>query len=185
MQTESLPRSEGPVQLAIRMRPPWRFIDEIRRFVESFCACAPGCPEHREAQLAVAVHELVQNAVPRAGQGDVELLLDVDPNLDRVIVEVTNPCTDAEYEELRRRVERMNAQPDALVHYVETMRSAPSHVRGGLGLARIRYEGQLEISLRRDAGKVTVVAQGKLKVPPPRPPEKNAGNTPEATPCCK
>jgi len=83
MQTDSLPRSEGPVQLAIRMRPPWRFIDEIRRFVESFCACAPGCPEHREAQLAVAVHELVQNAVPRAGQGDVELLLDVDPGIDQ------------------------------------------------------------------------------------------------------
>ncbi len=31
-----------PIYLMLRMKPPWVFVDEIRRFVESFCACA--CP---------------------------------------------------------------------------------------------------------------------------------------------
>src|SRR5689334_18656477 len=176
MPLEVSPRRPGPVQLLIRMRPPWRFIDEIRRFVESFCACAQGAAEDREPQLALAVHELVQNAVPRAGDGDVELVLDVDDGADRVVVSVTNPCTDAEYQILKARVDAMNAEPDALKHYIETMRSTPTHVRGGLGLARVRYEGQLEVRVRRDAaaGKVTVVAQGKLRVPPLELPGRRA-----------
>ena len=33
-----------PVYLMLRMKPPWVFIDEIRRFVESFCACACAGP---------------------------------------------------------------------------------------------------------------------------------------------
>lgn len=173
---------DGPLQLAIRMRPSWRFIDEIRRFVESFCACVPGTPDHREAQLAIAVHELVQNAIVPAGQGDVELLLDVDPAADRVVVSVKNACTDAEYAELERRVREMNAEPDALRHYVETMRSSPTHVRGGLGLARVRYEGQLELQVSRDAGKVTVLAEGRLRTAPP---ELAALETKTEAPCCK
>ncbi len=170
------PRRGGPVQLLIRMRPPWRFIDEIRRFVESFCAGAPGTTDDREAQLALAVHELVQNAVPRAGDGDVELVLDMDDAADRVVVSVSNPCTDKEFAILKSRIDAMNSEPDALKHYIETMRSTPTHVRGGLGLARVRYEGQLEVRVRRDAtdGKVTVVAQGKLRVPPQELPRRRA-----------
>ena len=59
----------APIQLFIRMNPPWVFIDELRRFVESFCACASLGPD-REAQVALTVHELMQNAVPHArGRG--------------------------------------------------------------------------------------------------------------------
>ena len=37
---EMIPEPRQPVYLMLRMKPPWVFIDEIRRFVESFCACA-------------------------------------------------------------------------------------------------------------------------------------------------
>ena len=82
------PAREG-VQLVLRMKPPWAFVDEVRRFVESFCACAGSMSEHRDAQLAVAVHELMQNAIPRSGGEHLELQLDVDPAGDRVTVAVT------------------------------------------------------------------------------------------------
>src|SRR5512133_1726588 len=81
----------SPIQLFIRMNPPWVFIDEIRRFVESFCSCASLGPD-REAQVALAVHELMQNAVPSARGGDVELDLAVDPRADRVTIRVVNGC---------------------------------------------------------------------------------------------
>ncbi len=150
--------------LTMRMRPPWVFIDEIRRFVESFCACA--CPhESREGQLALAVHELMQNAIASSNEDDVELTLEVDPPADRVAVAVSNRGSEAEYQALLDRVERMNTEPDALKHYLKAMAETPVSSRGGLGLARVRFEAQLDLSVSRAGGRVTVHAQGRLRAP--------------------
>ena len=81
---EMIPEPRQPVYLMLRMKPPWVFIDEIRRFVESFCACACAVAANRESQLALAVHELMQNAVPHSHDEEVDLVLEVDPDADRV-----------------------------------------------------------------------------------------------------
>jgi hypothetical protein len=158
------PLPKQPVYLKLRMQPPWVFIDEIRRFVESFCACA--CPDAgREAQLATAVHELMQNALP-SGQGDdVELHLEVDREMNRVQVAVSNRCGEAEHLALAARVDRMYAEPDALAHYLKAMDETPSSERGGLGLARVRFECQLDLAVSRLEGRVTVHACGPLHAP--------------------
>jgi anti-sigma regulatory factor (Ser/Thr protein kinase) len=146
------------------MKPPWVFVDEIRRFVESFCACA--CPgQSREAQVALAVHELMQNAIPQAGGEDVDLTLQVDPTANRIEIAVSNPCSDEQYQELHGRVERLNSEPDALRSYLRAMAEAPAAERGGLGLARIRFEGQLELSVQREGRRVCVLARGPLDAP--------------------
>jgi anti-sigma regulatory factor (Ser/Thr protein kinase) len=153
-----------PVYLTLRMKPPWVFIDEIRRFVESFCACA--CTGHnREEQLALAVHELMQNAVPHSHDDEIELTLEVEPAADRVAVAVTNQCTEAEYAALSERIARMNHEPDALKHYLKAMAETPTDRRGGLGLARVRFEAQLDLSVSRSTGRLTVHAAGKLRIP--------------------
>src|SRR5512133_1015201 len=158
------PEKRQPVYLMLRMKPPWVFIDEIRRFVESFCACA--CTgANRESQLALAVHELMQNAVTHSHDAEVDLVLEVDAEADRVAVAVTNRTTDAEFMAIRDRVARMNSEPDALRHYVRAMKESPVTVRGGLGLARIRFEAQLELSVTRADTRVTVHATGPLHVP--------------------
>lgn len=153
-----------PIYLMLRMKPPWVFVDEIRRFVESFCSCA--CPgQSREAQVALAVHELMQNAIPQAGGEDVDLTLQVDPLANRIEIAVSNPCSDDQFHELLARVERLNSEPDALRSYLRAMGEAPSNARGGLGLARIRFEGQLELSVLREGRRVTVLARGLLDAP--------------------
>jgi hypothetical protein len=158
------PPVHQPIYLKLRMQPPWVFIDEIRRFVESFCACA--CPDAgREAQLAVAVHELMQNALP-SGQGDdVELHLEVDRDRDRVQVAVSNRCGEEEHLALADRIDRMYSEPDALAHYLKAMDETPSSHRGGLGLARVRFECQLDLTVSRLEGRVTVHATGRLRAP--------------------
>src|SRR5512135_1397370 len=104
-QLETIRGRDFPIQLLVRMSPPWVFIDEIRRFTESFCACA--CPgESREAQVALAVHELMQNAIPHAGGESVDLTLEVDPSRDRIEITVSNPTTDQQFNELRERMAR-------------------------------------------------------------------------------
>jgi anti-sigma regulatory factor (Ser/Thr protein kinase) len=153
----------APIQLFIRMNPPWMFIDEIRRFVESFCACASLGPD-REAQVALAVHELMQNAVPFARGGEVELDLEVDPRADRVLIRVVNTCPDEEFRTLCARIDAMYREPDALAHYLVTMKAQPATARGGLGLARVRFEAQLDIHARRHSpGRVVVEAEGPLR----------------------
>jgi len=162
--SENFKSGDFPIQLLIRMSPPWVFIDELRRFTESFCACA--CPgQDREAQVALAVHELMQNAVPHAHGEEVELMLEVSRERDVVAIRVSNRCSDEDYQALRERIERMNGEPDALAHYVQMMRENPASTRGGLGLARVRFEAQLEISVRREAGRVIVEACGPLRAP--------------------
>lgn len=157
--------SDPTICLMLRMKPPWVFIDEIRRFVESFCACA--CPGGgREAQLALAVHELMQNAVPHARGAHVDLALQVEPQAGRVSVTVSNPCTEAEYAALRDRVARMYAEPDALAAYLRAMKESPAAKRGGLGLPRVRFEAQLDIRVGREGDRLTVEAFGPLLPPP-------------------
>ena len=162
--SQTSPRGTTPVYLTLRMKPPWVFIDEIRRFVESFCACAY-TGHNREAQLAMAVHELMQNAVPNSHDDEVELTLEVEPESDHVAVSVTNRCTDAEYQALIDKISAMNDEPDALKHYLKAMQETPTVHRGGLGLARVRFEGQLELSVSRAGGRLTVHASGPLRPP--------------------
>jgi anti-sigma regulatory factor (Ser/Thr protein kinase) len=158
-------RSAPPIRLFIRMNPPWVFIDEIRRFVESFCACASLGPD-REAQIALAVHELMQNAVPHARGADVELDLEVDAQAGKVTARVTNDCPEEEFRALRERVEAMYREKDALRDYLRTMKEQPSSARGGLGLARVRFEAQMDIHVRRSAAdRVTVEAEGPIRAP--------------------
>src|SRR5512144_1337360 len=93
-----------PMLLVLRMDPPWEFIDEIRRFVEAFCGCA--CPE-RQAELALAAHELMQNAIANATRSQIELSLGVDKVRDVVSVVVSNACTREQADSLKRRLAAM------------------------------------------------------------------------------
>lgn len=157
-------RAAAPVRLFIRMNPPWMFIDDIRRFVESFCACASLGPD-REAQVALAVHELMQNAVPHARGADVELDLGVEPAAGKVSVRVSHDGTAEEFAALQDRVTAMYREPDALREYLRAMKERPATARGGIGLARVRYEAQMDIHVRRVADRITVEAEGPIRAP--------------------
>ena len=153
-----------PIYLMLRMKPPWVFVDEIRRFVESFCACA--CPgATREAQVALAVHELMQNAIPHAGGESVDLTLQVDPIADRIEITVSNPASLEQYQDLKGRLDRINLEPDPLQSYLRAMAEAPMNQRGGLGLARVRFEAQLDLSITQEENRLTVHARGNLRTP--------------------
>lgn len=151
--------------LFLRMQPSWVVIDDIRRFVETFCASA--CPgADREGQLALAAHELIQNAICNAATEDVELELEVDRGHERVRVSVSNVARPDQIEVLRERLARAQADPNPLQAYVAAMRESP-HSRGGIGLARIRFEAALELALEIHGETVTIHARGPLSPPDP------------------
>ena len=162
--TTEIPEASRPIYLMLRMKPPWVFVDEIRRFVESFCACA--CPgQTREAQVALAVHELMQNAIPHAAGESVDLTLQVDPSSDKIEIAVSNPASPEQFAEVKARLDRINGEPDPLQSYLRAMAEAPMNQRGGLGLARVRFESQLDLTISREGNRITVLARGRLRTP--------------------
>jgi hypothetical protein len=151
--------------LFLRMQPSWVVVDDIRRFVESFCASA--CPwAEREEQLALATHELVQNAIANAATPDIELKLEVDRGRARVHVAVSNDARPDQIDVLRTRLHRTQAHGNPLEAYVAAMREDPES-RGGIGLARIRYEAALDLALEVQGERVTIHAAGPLSAPDP------------------
>ncbi len=160
-------RSASPVLLLLRLEPPWAFVDELRRFVESFCATA--CPAAgRQEDLALATHELVQNAIANNAGREVEVRLEVDAGARRVGVAVSNRVRPGQLEDLLARVTRLYAQQDPLAAYVSTLREAEVTARGGLGLARVRYESALDLEVTSEGDWLTVHASGPLDGTPVR-----------------
>ena len=151
--------------LFLRMEPTWVVVDDIRQFVETFCANA--CPEaEREEQLALATHELIQNAIANAVTPDIELKLELDRATGRVSVSVSNHARADQIEVLRSRLARNRSHASPLAGYVAAMREDPES-RGGIGLARIRFEAGLELELEVSGQKITVHAVGPLAAPDP------------------
>jgi anti-sigma regulatory factor (Ser/Thr protein kinase) len=149
-----------PTVLSLRMEPRWEFIDEVRRFVEAFCqAVCPGTD--RESQLALATHELMQNAMAHSETPAVEVKLAVDAVRRRVGVAVSNTCRPGEPERLRERLAHVYAHRDPLASYLASMHEAPGS-RGGLGLARVRFEAELELEMTVEGDRLTVHASGPL-----------------------
>jgi anti-sigma regulatory factor (Ser/Thr protein kinase) len=151
--------------LQMRLCAP-TFVDDLRRFTEQLVGAAR-VGDDRGGQLALAVHELVENAIRHGGRRPIELEVAVAPERDEVTIEVRNACGRAQYDALRARLDRLEADPDALHAYVETIRSTPHTVRGGLGLPRVRFEAELELDARHDGERVTITARGGLA--PARP----------------
>jgi len=154
-----------PVVLFLRMQPAWAFVDEIRQFIGAFCITAGVTPE-REEQLAIATHELAQNAIKSATSPTIELRLIMDKARGTVAVSLGNTCGAAAQEKLRAHVAAL-VQHEPLAGYVEAMRADP-HAPGGLGLARIRFEAQLELEVALDGDRVVVTASGDLNPAPLR-----------------
>jgi anti-sigma regulatory factor (Ser/Thr protein kinase) len=153
-----------PVVLQLRLDPSWVFVDDIRRFVESFCAAA--CPgAEREEALALAAHELVQNAISYAARPGVDLRLSIDRDAKQVHVAVSNAVTPDQAKLLRDRIARIASEDDPLAGYLAAMHENPEG-RGGIGLSRIRFEAALELEVTHDDGRVTVHAHGPLAPPP-------------------
>ncbi len=151
--------------LFLRMQPSWVVVDDIRRFVEMFCASA--CPwAEREEQVGLATHELVQNAIANAATPDIELKLEVDRIRERVRVSVSNHARPDQIEVLRSRLDQARAHRNSLDGYVAAMREDP-HSRGGIGLARVRFEAALDLALEVEGEKVTIHAAGPLAAPDP------------------
>ena len=151
---------KGPtLSFGLKLPPQARMVSIVRRFVEeSFEELVGNVDEvHR---ISLAVHELLENAAKYSVGKRTGLRVRIEPNRPASI-EMTNETTPEHIARLRACVHEIQAASEPFAHYQALMRRTVGvDEESGLGLARIRAEGNLSLSLEINGAMVTIVASG-------------------------
>lgn len=150
---------KGPtLSFGLQLPPQARMVSIVRRFVEeSFEELVGNVDEvHR---ISLAVHELLENAAKYSIGTRTGLRVRIEPN-GPASIEMTNETTPEHIARLRACVHEIQAA-EPFAHYQALMRRTVGvDEESGLGLARIRAEGDLNLSLEVNGTMVTIVASG-------------------------
>ena len=148
----------------MRFRPAWAYIDGIREFGRFFCETTFGTVELAE-RARVIIQETLENAVKystKSPESELELMIHARGSVIEFIVSST---PDARHmETLKRELAGLNAR-DPEQAYLAAFERASNEPEASarLGLARIRYEGGVELALREEpGGRICITASGKL-----------------------
>ncbi len=147
--------------LKVEFSPAWQFIDDVRRFVTSFCANARLDPGQADA-AAMCAHELLQNAVRHSIDGKATVTLEVLAEEKLLALSVENLANAESLEVLKKMKQRLESTPDAQELYLGLMRETVGKAGSGLGLGRIRFEGGMNVDIVLDGQHVHIRASAPL-----------------------
>jgi hypothetical protein len=111
------------------------------------------------SRLQLAAYELMENVVKYTSKGDGEFQLQLDAAAEgcRIVLVTQNQAESAHRQDLETRMTRLSSADDPLSHYdSEIAASARRPFGSGLGLVRIRAEGEMLMDLTIEADKVVV-----------------------------
>lgn len=152
--------AKGPtLSFGLQVPPQARMVSIVRRFVEeSFEKVLSDVDTvHR---VSLAVHELLENAAKYSVGRHTELRVRLQPS-GPASIEMTNETTPEHVARLCACVGEIQAATDPFAHYQALMRRMVGvDEESGLGLARLRAEGDLVLSLEVNGTMVTIVASG-------------------------
>lgn len=149
-------RSDRLVQL--RFKPLWLYVDAVREFC-GFFARTTFDDEGLGQRVGLIVHELIENAVRYGDEQELEVRLERAKH--EVIICVVNTTSEERSTKLRRIFEDLASLSPATA-YARALQHASSlpKTESGLGLPRIRYEGNVELELETSPGRVCITARG-------------------------
>lgn len=113
----------------------------------------------------MVVHELVENLVKYSAGGMCELSVEVaaEGATRTVRIEASNDVGAEEAEQLQRFLIELQDAADPVAFYDRTIQASAKRRHGsGLGLARIRAEGEMELSHHIAGGRISIVAEAAL-----------------------
>jgi two-component sensor histidine kinase len=146
------------LDFGLRLQPQPRMVSVVRRFVEESCERMVG-DLHAVHQVSLAVHELLENAAKYAVGDKTGLNVRFGSKGASASIRLTNQTTPEHIARLRACIEEIQAATEPFVHYQNLMRKTYGvEEESGLGLARIRAEGELKLSLEIHGNMVTIVA---------------------------
>jgi hypothetical protein len=158
-----VPRSGLNFELNLEPNP--RMVSIVRRFVEETFEKLVGDPE-AIFRVSMTAHELLENgakyAVGRRAQLRV-VLEELEGGGASAHIALSNETTPEHVERLKARIAEITRAEDPFALYQALMRrSSKLRDESGLGLARIRAEGEMNLGLEVDGNRVSIIAQARV-----------------------
>jgi hypothetical protein len=145
--------------------PCGRLVSKVRRFVEEFYAEVFADADVSE-RVAIATHELLENGARYSVDGQANLRIKVTSGPEAVTISIVT-CNRASSENiatLRAALDELAQEPDARAHYQTLMRRSAKRTDGsGLGLGRIRAEGDMKLQYSIQDDIVTLRAEASIE----------------------
>jgi anti-sigma regulatory factor (Ser/Thr protein kinase) len=149
--------------LELSFSPNVSLVSTVRRFVSEFYAQVLAETEIT-SMLAVATHELLENAVRYSSDGKSSIRVGVARRTGGDIaasIDTRNRAAAENIEQMRHALDELSNAKDPEAHYQMLMRKSAKRSDGsGLGLGRIRSEADMTISYRIEGDQVLLQARG-------------------------
>lgn len=138
-------------------------ISSIRLFVTRFYQ--PMLSADAVSRVALATHELLENAMRYGDVPATEVRLRIEITESKSVVLQTWNTTDESHRQVVQRLfDEMNSAADPLIHYCVLMKRNARLAGSGLGLARIRAEGEMDLTYEFVDSKLRVEARTPVEV---------------------
>lgn len=135
-------------------------VSTVRRFIgEFYRRVLPD--QEMSSRLALATHELLENAVAYATDEETEVLIEI---VDGVLsIKTWNRSSLDRLAGLVAAIEELNAAPDPEAYYQEMMFKTARRTDGsGLGLPRIRAEAEMTLGYELIDDRVCILATSNV-----------------------
>ena len=164
---ERLIDSLGPdaaTLIVVRFKPLWEYIEAIRHLGQSFCQATFGEKEVSE-RARLIIQEALENAVKYSQGGDLsDLEILISSSGDCIEIAVGSKPTPEDLASLREELKWISST-DPQTAYLEAFKRAADNPEASarLGLARMRYEGGVELSMVETGdGRIRLTARGAI-----------------------
>jgi hypothetical protein len=154
---------EVSVQLRLKNPPSVRMITSTRHFIEELCEPLVGTDIG--SQIAMVVNELMENLTKYAEGGSMRLEVQILPHQDHYQIRITaaNRASPAQLGTLEQILKDIAKSEDPRLMYLRYMNQSVLRKEGsGLGLSRIRAEGDMNISYSREGDEITIRAEATI-----------------------
>lgn len=157
---ESIPPTPSTPSFELIFRPSVALITIVRRFVSEFYSRVVDDADVA-GRLALATHELLENAAKYTTGGETYLHVDLDRKSGAVTVRTRNRTGPEQIAVLIQRFEVLDRATDPAALYNSMLRRSALQAQGsGLGLVRIRTEGEMSLDLVVTDDLVEINARG-------------------------
>ena len=140
--------------------PNVELVSTVREFVHTFYKRVLA-DEVLTSRMALATHEMLENAVKYAADGSSRLFVQVerqDPGGVIVAINTRNRANPAHLADLKKMFDELRAASDPMEYYQTLMRRSAKRTHGsGLGLGRIRAEADMELEFQLIDGDIVSV----------------------------
>jgi hypothetical protein len=140
-----------------------RLVPIVRRFVNDFYKELFQDPE-LVSRVALTTHELMENAVKYSTEPEAQLTIEVTPEASdpKTIIRIRNRVRDEDASRVGDLVEALAQSPDPFQFYLDLMARNANRPGSGLGLTRIRVEGDMLLSHSVTDGCLEITATAML-----------------------